>query len=105
MEIKPYILEKSEKIQRLIQKVLGNEQTTKKRKAHEYGKDMPPGCVIISPLQTRDCSMKQNAVQHNLLTPEPRSSLGAPFTGVKPVHKWQLMAHTKDSLCIANGCG
>lgn len=28
-------------IQRLLQKVLGNEQTTKKLKPHEYGKDMP----------------------------------------------------------------
>ena len=34
MEIKPYILEKSEKIQRLIQKVFGNEQTTQKWKSH-----------------------------------------------------------------------
>lgn len=88
MEIKPYISEKSEKIQRLIPKVLGNEQTTKKWKPHEYRKDMPTDCVIINHLQTRDCGMKQNAVQHNLLTPEPRSSLGAPFTKFKPVHKW-----------------
>lgn len=88
MEIKPYLSEKSEKIQRLIPKVLGNEQTTKKWKPHEYRKDMPTDCVIINHLQTRDGGMKQNAVQHNLLTPEPRSSLGAPFTRFKPVHKW-----------------
>ena len=88
MEIKPYILEKSEEIQRLIQKVFGNEQTTQKWKFHEYGKDVPTAWVIISHLQIRDGSMSQSTMQHNLLTPEPRSSLGAPFTGFKPFHKW-----------------
>lgn len=103
LEIKPYIPEKSEKIQRLNQKVPGNEHTAKKWKPHEYGKDMPTDWVIISHLQTTDCSLNQNTVQHNLLTPEPRSSLGTLFMGFKPVHKWQLMAHTKESLCIPNG--
>lgn len=88
MEIKPYILEKSEKMKRLIQKALRNEQKTKKWKTHEYVKDMPTDCVIISHLQAMNCGLKQNTMQHNLLTLEPRSSLDALFTGLKPVHKW-----------------
>lgn len=52
MEMKLYFLEKSEKIQRLIHKVLRSEQTTKKWKPHEYGKDMPIDCIIISHLHT-----------------------------------------------------
>ena len=87
MKIKPYILEKSEEIQRLIQKVFGNEQTTQKWKSHEYGKDIPTAWVIISHLQIRDGSMSQSTMQHNLLSPDPRSSLGALFMGFKPFHK------------------
>lgn len=43
-------------------------------------------------------------MQNNLMTSEPRSSLDAFFLEFRTVHKWYLMSHSTENLCILNAC-